>query len=267
MELHLYIDRDMSSAETILLPAGTAVVVSRRCPQVDGANEDAALVWFGAEDEAVLAVADGMGGGRAGEQAARVALDHLIRSLTDQGDVPLRSGIIDGIEAANRAVLEMGVGAATTLAAVAIQQHNAQTFHVGDTMILVCGQRGRLKWQTLSHSPVSFAVEAGVLDEYDAMRHEDRHVVSNVVGSPSMRIEVGPSLQVAPYDTILLGSDGLFDNLRLDEVVQGIRKGPLASAVWALIQQAQQRMLAPADGEPSKPDDCTAIAFRLQKRR
>jgi serine/threonine protein phosphatase PrpC len=262
LELHLYLDQDTAAAETIQMPSGTAAVVSRRCPNATGANEDAALVWSGAGGQSVLAVADGMGGGRVGEEAARMALDHLVRALMDHSEAPLRSRVIDGIEEANRAVLALGVGAATTLAAVAIDDRRARPYHVGDTTILVCGQRGRLKWQTLSHSPVGFAVEAGVLNEDDALHHEDRHVVSNVVGSPGMRIEVGPQLLLSTYDTVLLASDGLFDNLRLDEVVQTVRKGPLAASVWSLSRAALQRMIEPQAQQPSKPDDCTVVAFR-----
>ena len=80
-------------------------------------------------------------------------------------------------------------------------------------MILAIGQKGKIKLQTISHSPVGLAVESGHLDESEAMHHEQRHVVSNVVGDQTMRIEVGAKLMLAPRDTVLLSTDGLFDNL------------------------------------------------------
>ena len=43
-------------------------------------------------------------------------------------------------------------------------------------MILTTGQRGRLRMQTVSHSPVGFAIEYGLLDESEAMHHEERHL-------------------------------------------------------------------------------------------
>ena len=49
----------------------------------------------------------------------------------------------------------------------------------------------------------------------------------NVIGSSDMRVEVGPALQLAARDTVLLASDGLFDNLYIDEIVDTIRRGPL----------------------------------------
>jgi serine/threonine protein phosphatase PrpC len=131
-------------------------------------------------------------------------------------------------------------------------------------MILVVGQRGRVKLQTTSHSPVGFAVEAGVLDEREAMHHEDRHLVSNVVGSPEMKIEIGPRLRLAMHDTVLLASDGLFDNLHIEEIVDRVRKGPLEVAARRLAQDSWERMTCPRSGQPCKPDDLTFILFRRQ---
>ncbi|MDH3520454.1 MAG: SpoIIE family protein phosphatase, partial [Myxococcales bacterium] len=124
------------------------------------------------------------------------------------------------------------------------------------------GQRGKLKLQTIAHSPVGFAVEAGMLDESEAMHHEDRHIVSNMLGAPDMRIEVGSARRLAPRDTLLLASDGLSDNLRTDEIVQRIRTGSLEEGARRLVRAARRRMDAPIEGEPSKPDDLTFVSYR-----
>ena len=134
-------------------------------------------------------------------------------------------------------------------------------------MVLVIGGRGKIKYQTISHSPVGFAVEAGLLDEDQALHHEDRHVVSNFVGSQEMRIEVGPTLQLTTQDRVLLASDGLFDNLTIDEVVTLARKGPLRRAVRELSRQVHQRMTRPVEGLPSKPDDTTILVYRPTRRQ
>ncbi len=129
-------------------------------------------------------------------------------------------------------------------------------------MILVMGQRGKIKLQTVSHSPVGFAVEAGVIDEAEAMHHEDRHLVSNVLGASDMRIEVGSTLTLSPRDTLLLSSDGLFDNLHRDEIVERMRKGPLLEAARRLGQDSVRRMTRPVGENPSKPDDLTFVVLR-----
>ena len=77
-----------------------------------------------------------------------------------------------------------------------------------------------------------------------------------------MRIEVGPTLKLAPKDTLLIASDGLFDNFQLDEIQDRIRKGSLRTIMQALINEARRRMVQPIEGYPSKPDDLTFILYR-----
>jgi serine/threonine protein phosphatase PrpC len=215
----------------------------------------------------VLAVADGVGGVRAGNKASSIVLDQLRSSLAQNkdDDSEQRSAILNAIETANQAVLALGIGAATTLAVVEINRNTVRPYHVGDSTILVFGQRGKIKLQTVAHSPVGFAVEAGLLDEEEAMHHEDRHIVSNVIGVPDMRIEVGSTLELAQRDTILLASDGLMDNLQPSEIIERLRKGTLAPAAKVLAADSMQRMTEPREGEPSKPDDLTFIIFRGRK--
>jgi serine/threonine protein phosphatase PrpC len=68
---------------------------------------------------------------------------------------------------------------------------------------------------------------------------------------------------LAARDTLLLASDGLFDNLHLDEVVELARKGPIDEVARHLAEGCRRRMCEPQAGEPSKPDDLTLIGFRL----
>ncbi len=95
------------------------------------------------------------------------------------------------------------------------------------------------------------------------MHHEDRHVISNVIGSADMRIEVGSAIKIAPRDTLVLASDGVSDNLHLPEIVECVRKGLLAAVARALASRVRKRMESKSEGEPSKPDDLTFVIFRL----
>ena len=109
---------------------------------------------------------------------------------------------------------------------------------------------------------MGYAVEAGWLPEDEALHHEDLHIVSNMVGSPEMRIEIGPTLSLRPRDTVLIASDGLFDNLPSQEVAELVRKGPLPEVAARLAAWCDQRMRAPEPGQPSKPDDLTFVLYR-----
>jgi serine/threonine protein phosphatase PrpC len=241
----------------------TACAYSRRCPQKETPNEDAVGIIRVDDETAVFAVADGCGGMRGGEQASSIALQILAESIESHESSPdrLRVAILDGIEQANRAVQELRIGAACTIAVVEYHRQTIRPYHVGDSMILVTGNRGRIRYQSVSHSPIGFAVESGMLCAQEAMHHEDRHIVSNVVGDPRMRIEIGPVLKLSQRDTVVIASDGLFDNLSISEVVEGIRKGKLPSSLASITHLAYERMLG-IEGQPCKPDDLSIVAIR-----
>ncbi len=243
---------------------GRAAVFSQRCPQKDTPNEDAVALLPAGESSGAIVLADGCGGMARGELAARTAIEAIQEEMsTSKAEGPtLRPAILDGMEAANRRVCHLAGGAATTLAIVEIDGTMIRPYHVGDSAIMVVGNRGRIKLQTISHSPVGYAVEAGVLDEREAIHHADRHLVSNVLGFPEAHIEIGSRRKLSLRDTVVVGSDGLFDNLHVEEIVEIVRKGPLAGCAEKLAALATQRMEEMGSDLPSKPDDLTFVLFR-----
>jgi serine/threonine protein phosphatase PrpC len=257
-------EEHMQQATLHATGSGEAAWFSARCPSKDSPNEDAAALFVLDEEQTVLVLADGMGGGQAGEKASRAAVEAIGDALQrcDADPAAVRSAILDGIERGNERVQKLAAGAATTLLVVQIVGHSVRCYHVGDSQALVVGQRGKVKLQTISHSPVGFAVEAGHLDHAEALHHEDRHIVSNMVGSAAMRIEIGSVLPLAVCDTVVLGSDGLFDNLHMGEIIERVRKGSTQQAAQRLADEAHRRMTEPHEGEPSKPDDLTVIVYR-----
>jgi serine/threonine protein phosphatase PrpC len=81
-----------------------------------------------------------------------------------------------------------------------------------------------------------------------------------------MRIDVGAGVELRPLDTILVASDGLTDNVHLDETIDIVRMGKLAEGVTSVVNLATSRMTAPKGGQPSKPDDLSLILFRKLDR-
>jgi serine/threonine protein phosphatase PrpC len=252
------------------LPHGDVCVRSIRSPDKQTDNEDSAAIIQLGDDSLVLAVADGVGGSVAGREASNATMKTLSRVLTKLPDETpqLRPAILDAVEEANKTVLGLARGAATTLVVAQLDATRLRSYHVGDSELVAVGQRGRIKQRVVPHSPTGFAVEAGLLDENEAVQHDQRHVLFNVIGSSEMRVEVGPALQLAVRDTVLLASDGLFDNLYIDEIVATIRSGPLAAAADRLVARAHARMQGEgAADQPCKPDDLTIVLFRPHKPR
>lgn len=231
--------------------------MSMPAPGRVGPNEDAALVVADG-DAAVLVVADGAGGYGGGELASAAAIDSVSQSLDEDGKLPLRARILNGVERAHARLVP--TGAATTLVVVEVAEGAMRTYHVGDSGVLVCGGRGRIKRQTIAHSPTGYGVESGLLSEHEALTHGERHVVSNLLGLEPMSIEVGLPLQLAPRDTVVIASDGLFDNVFPDEIAALAHRGPLARACGALARLVAERM--DGDPAPGKVDDLTLVLVR-----
>lgn len=265
----IFVDQDMVEVRLVPVANGVAAVFSARCPGKNSANEDAAAIISFDESSAVLAVADGMGGARAGEKASELAVKTLKKSLktaAEQEDT-IRSGILDGFELAHESVRGLGVGAGTTLAVVEIHDRQVRPYHVGDSMILALGRQGKVKLNPSFHSPVGYGLRGGFLDEAEAMLHEERHVVSNVIGAADMHIEIGSALELADNDTVLVASDGLADNLHVDEIVECVRKGAVDEALAELVKKCRERMEGATNGQPSKADDLTCILFRFSETK
>ncbi len=252
--------------EQLDTPIGGGVMIAYSCraPDKDTANEDAVAAIPYGPDAVVLVIADGAGGLPAGRRASRTAVRSLEKSLhmAKSETMLLRTTILNGIEAANQAVLSLANGSATTMTVVTIEGLLARTYQVGDSEAMVVGQRGKLKLQTMPHSPTGFAVEAGFLDERAALHHEERHLVSNFIGTSDMRIDMGAEVKLKPRDTVLLASDGLTDNIHVHEIAGIIRKGSLDNAIDSISSLARRRMSVESKHQPSKPDDLSLILFR-----
>ncbi len=267
-EAHLFFEQELLEGRSFAIAGGVAALYSKRSPEKETPNEDAVAIITTGPESGVFAVADGLGGAPAGQQASSLAIHCLARSVAQAAgeESAIRSGILNGFETANEEVLALALGAATTLTVVEFDGRLVRHYHVGDSFFLLTGQRGKIKMQSIPHSPVGYAVEAGLLDETDAMHHEQRHVISNVIGSVDMRIEVGSAIELAARDTLLVASDGLSDNLHMPEIVECIRKGSLDSITEELSMRARRRMEGSDDDEPCKPDDLTFVVFRLAKK-
>jgi serine/threonine protein phosphatase PrpC len=253
----------------ISVGGGFMVAFTCRAPDKESENEDCVAAIPYGPDAVVLVVADGAGGLPAGRRASQTAvrsLEQLLNAAAAE-TMQLRTAILNGIDSANEAVLALGNGSATTLTVVTIEGRIARSYQIGDSEAMVVGQRGKIRAQTMAHSPTGFAVEAGLLDKRDALHHEERHLVSNFIGMADMRIDMGAGVQLNPLDTVLLASDGLTDNIHMHEITEMVRKGPLSEAVSSMTSLARRRMTVATMHQPSKPDDLSVVLFRKPYKR
>ena len=166
----------------------------------------------------LVAVADGMGGHRAGEVASATALEAL-RAAVAAGE-PLR----EAIEGANEAVLEKSEsdrelqGMGTTLTAGMLGTDGSLTVgHVGDSRAYLI-REGELRQITDDHSLVEELVRGGELTPEQAEVHPQRSIITRALGiDPRVDVDVYP-IELHAGDRILLCSDGLTTMVRPEEI-------------------------------------------------
>ena len=146
MEHKIYQQENMCTADTLDAADGTAIVFSRRSPEKTTSNEDSALVLSCNKKSAMLAIADGMGGLPGGAQASAEALKKLNKRVSQTCDenADLREAILNGVELANQSILDFSTGSATTLVVAEINGNYIRPYHVGDSVLLIVGQRGKI---------------------------------------------------------------------------------------------------------------------------
>jgi PPM family protein phosphatase len=166
----------------------------------------------------LVAVADGMGGHRAGEVASATALEAL-RAAVASGQ-----SLRDAIEGANDAVLEKSVsdqelaGMGTTLTAGMLGSDGYLVVgHVGDSRAYLV-RDGELTQITDDHSLVEEMVRGGELTREQAEVHPRRSIITRALGiDPEVEVDEYP-IELRPGDRILFCSDGLTTMVRPDEI-------------------------------------------------
>jgi serine/threonine protein phosphatase PrpC len=218
-------------------------------------NEDAYVF-----EPPLFAIADGMGGARAGEVAAGIAAAALREGRRDAID---EATLEASIAEANRRVWERsladpataGMGTTVTVALVDAPAGEVVFGHVGDSRAYRL--RGdELEQITTDHSLVAELVESGVLTPEEAERHPQRSAITRAVGTESA-IEVDVFRVPAELgDLILLCSDGLTDMLSEDEIAAALveaGRDPEAAA---------DRLVAAANARGGE-DNITVVLFEL----
>jgi len=206
----------------------------------------------------LFAIADGMGGARAGEVASALAAGALEDSNHGSGERYL-SGLI---QEANRRVHERAStdastsGMGTTMTVALVESDGSLTIgHVGDSRAYRL--RGdRLEQLTDDHSLVGELVRRGELSPEAAEAHPQRSVITRALGTDA-DVDVDTfSVETEAGDLYLICSDGLSDMVDRETIERILRDGrpDLDGAARALVHAANR-----AGGE----DNITAILFEL----
>ena len=220
--------------------------------QVRQSNEDALLL-----SDPVFAVADGMGGARAGEVASAMAVAAL-------------HGLQGGEQALARAIEDVNgriynaarddtslLGMGTTITAAMLDGDALVVGHVGDSRAYLF-RSGRLQQLTEDHSLVGELVRRGTLTPAEAERHPQRSVITRALGAEGhVDIDV-LHIAIEADDLILLCSDGLTGMVSDSELTRILRGG-------GSLEQLAQQLVTAANGAGGE-DNVTAVLLRMGTR-
>lgn len=214
----------------------------------------------------VWAVADGMGGHRAGEVASRLALEAVADALALVARQVEAGGRLSGRElkgavlAAHRSVAEQSsqrpdlAGMGTTLTAAAIVRRTVLVGHVGDSRAYLF--RGNLLEQlTTDHSVVEELRSAGLISRDEAMNHPHRNILTRALGLPGpIRVDIVKRV-VRRGDILILCSDGLSGYVPPEAIARTAASGLDAEALAVELGRL-------ADGAGGQ-DNTTIVAVKI----
>ena len=226
-------------------------------------NEDRMGYCFTLEAGLFL-LADGMGGHAEGEVAAQLALQTIAAQFQREAQPKLpdvKGFLASSLMEAHRQIgryavrKKMADSPRTTLVAVVLQDGAATWVHCGDSR-LYWMRKGELLARTRDHSFIELERSGIVLPDVKPI---NRNVLYTCLGAsqrPVFDIDGPHSLEAD--DRLLLCSDGLWDALPEQALLDGMKTIKLDNAVPALVEAALQ-----AAG--SKSDNVTALAVQWLK--
>jgi PPM family protein phosphatase len=216
------------------------------------------------EDSLVLAppffaVADGMGGAKAGEVASAMAAETFQGESDDSGE-PAEAQLTRILREANRRIYDLAVsddshrGMGTTVTAAKVTGNEVSLGHVGDSRAYRLRDR-ELEQLTRDHSLVAELERSGQITPEAAEHHPQRSIITRALGPE-------PDVQVDTYtlagrdgDLFLICSDGLTSMISDDELASILRSSDsLDEAAESLVRAANQ-----SGGK----DNITVVLFRL----
>src|SRR6266536_4084551 len=209
----------------------------------------------------LAAVADGMGGHRAGEVASAIAMEELA-SLEHAGpwSTPAQAGeaLRSAFLRANRRIRETAAkdsqldGMGTTLVALLEDQDSVHLSNVGDSRAYLL-RNGELSQVTVAHTRVQGLIDEGRLRPEEAERHPQRSIITRALGVEA-DVEVDLfTYTLLPGDRLLLCTDGLSSVVDAERIRNVLLRVPGP-------QRAAAKLVAMAN-EGGGPDNITVMVL------
>lgn len=204
-------------------------------------NEDAIL---DRPQTGLWVVADGMGGHEAGE----VASSSIVAALSKLGDFDRPKKFVDAVEdcliEVNKQLFalsaEDGKVIGSTVAAVLALPGHCLCMWAGDSRVYRL-RNFELQELTTDHSEVEELIAEGSLAREDAEGYPGENVITRAVGGEQdLYLEVR-LFELSHKDRYLICSDGLYKDVRVDEIRELLSDGGITVACQKLLDCAKSR--------------------------
>jgi PPM family protein phosphatase len=213
-------------------------------------NEDAFVIA-----PPLFAVADGMGGAKAGEIASRLAA----AAVREEGGG--RVDVAELIHEANRRVFERASvdpsasGMGTTMTVALVEDDHVTIGHVGDSRAYRLRDH-RLEQLTEDHSLVAELVRSGRLSPEEAETHPQRSAITRSVGTEA-EVDVDTfTVETRPGDVFLICSDGLTTMVEEDHIAGVVEENRDD------LERAAKQLIADANRSGGE-DNVTVVCFEI----
>ena len=214
-------------------------------------NEDSVIILKNSNNEYLLAVADGMGGHKAGEVASNMAIEHItnkFNSLESLGDKDKAiNWIREEVADINKSIFaytdahEESKGMGTTFVIALYTKDYLLFGNVGDSSGFVI-KNSKLYKVTKDHTLVNLLVSSGELTPEEAKNHPKKNILMRALGANNpAEVDIFDVVDDG-REGILLSSDGLTSMLnetQIEKVIVGA--GSLEEKVTRLIRKSNVR--------------------------
>ena len=224
-------------------------------------------------------VADGIGGHRAGEIAAEIAIEKISEAIAAaNGQQPINT-LANALIQTSQAIFEQAEGnpdqqgMGSTCACAWIIDDRLYIANVGDSRVYLLRDH-TTRQLTIDHTWIQEAIDHGVITPEEDHQHPNAHVIRRYLGSrqavvPDMRLRLRPGegdeqarsnqgMRLQPGDQIVLCSDGLTDLVETSEITTVLQHYPQNEGLQKLVEMANQR---------GGHDNITIVALQVPQRK